>query len=538
MFFSFSISNKSILRKIQEKERTEFMIIQDYKLEKNGELYDVTLYLKVSNALEEFAKEFGNPTRETEKDINRLAIGYVRSKLSSIKVRSIKIMMGGVLVTTIMISGNMTRAFAHEHETTHTETTPETTTDTTTSDGPTDTTETTIDTTTDTNPLEEEPVTEPTPEEPVTEETTEEVPMDEPGLVPGDFFYFVDIIAEKVLLALTFDDTAKAERISAFANERIAEANALFEEGDTVGAIDLLNNALESQELVLDYITEEEGPVETTTEEDEATPEGHLPPEETDGETVPTEEEAAEENPASEVRDELQTQFSQNIRALLLAMEKVENPKAKAALAKNVEKVFAKMEKRLGKMKDIEERISRAIPVDEDVEDLRKDLESDREDFKNDMEEVESSGVVPAIVPKNAQDKAQKGTEKAPSEQQKGQEKAGQDSGKATKGTEKASKGQEKATHGKQIGQEKQNEKRADPPAPKNEVKEERTNKGNANAGTNAGRDAGNKGKEETKVNGNVEAGTEVKPAPKGNERGKRNEGNGNQGKGNGKNNE
>nr|WP_309099191.1 DUF5667 domain-containing protein [Fredinandcohnia onubensis] len=512
------------------------MIFDKVEVEEIDDGYEVILHINPNPALEEFADEFGF-TKKAEEDINRVAASYVKKKFPTLRVKTIKVMMGGALVTSIMFGGGMTQAFANEHEgEVHAET--ETVTDGATTET---NTEAGVDTTTpeespepgapaaeessptdegtDTSPVEEEPETAtgttPEPEEPA----AEEVPMDEPGLVPGDFFYFVEAIAEKVQLAMTFDDTGKAELISQFANERIAEANALFEAGDTDGAIALLNEALESQELALDYVTEEEGET-TSPEEAGTTPEGDLPPEETEGEPAPTEDEVAvpdEEatDPASEVADELQTQFSQNITALLLAMEKVENPKAKAALAKNVEKAYAKMEKKLGKMKDIEERIATAIPVDEEVEDLRADIRSDQEDFENDMSEVEEqegTSFVPPVAPKKAQEKAQKDQEKAQTGQQKAQEKAS-------------------------TGQEKQTEKRAVTPAPKYETKTSPTGektKGNTNAGGNGN----GKAKVETNVNANVEAGEEVTPTPKGNERSKGNEGKRNQGKGNGKNNE
>lgn len=507
------------------------MFFHRHEVQQKGDGYEVILYIIPHPSLEEFAEEFGF-TKRAEENINRVAIGYVKSKFPTLKVKAIKVIMGGVLVTTIMFGGSMTQAFANEHEgevqaetgieseTTTDVTATETNMDTDAEAGitppeePAATESSPTDEGTDTAPVEEEPEAEITPEDPVDDGgATEEVPMDEPGLIPGDFFYFVEAIAEKIQLALTFDDTAKAELISQFANERIAEANALFESGDTDGAIDLLNKALESQELALDYVTEDE--------EDTATPEGDLPPEETEGETPPTEDavpgdeaapdETAGEDPSSEVREELQTQFSQNITALLLAMEKVENPKAKAALAKNVEKAYAKMEKKLGKMKDIEERIATAIPVDEEVEDLRADIRSDQEDFESNMAEVEEqegTSVVPPVAPIKAQENAQKGQ------------------GNVQTGVQKV---QEKAS----TGQEKQSEKRATTPIHKNETKPATTPAGektkgntnaNANTGAKAGGNAGGKAKVETEVNADVEAGAEVIPTPKGN-----------QGKGNGR---
>jgi len=510
-----------------------------HEVNQKGNGFEVILHITPHPTLEEFAEEFGL-TKKAEEDLNRIAIGYVNKKFPTLRVQSIKVMMGGVLVTSIMFGGSLSQAFAEENTTVQAETetaTYETTTETNVNAdeeaGVTTLEEVGVeessltDEGTDTSPVEEESATDDTV-------PIEEVPMKEPGLVPGDFFYFVEAMAEKVQLALTFDDTAKAELISLFANERIAEANALFEAGDTDAAIALLNQALEDQELALDYVSESEGV--DTTGEDLGSLEGDFSPNENEGIMPPSEDEVAvsddstSEDPASDVRDQLQSQFSQNVTALLLAMEKVENPKAKAALAKNVEKAYARMEKKLGKMKEIEERIASAIPVDEVVEDLPTDIRNDQEDFERELAEVEgeanATGVIPPIAPK-AQEKAPN----LPSQ---------------------AKKGVEKAQAGQQKGQENQAEKRAVTPTPKKETKtplaEEKAsgnvkaditagkktggnNNDNANANINPEAKAGGNGKAkvETERKAAIEASTEVVPISKGNNE------KGNQGKGNGR---
>nr|WP_246187586.1 DUF5667 domain-containing protein [Ornithinibacillus caprae] len=355
---------------------------------------------------------------------------------------------------------------------------------------------------TDIEDLEGEPV----PEDPPIDEGTtaeEEVPFDEPGLIPGDFFYFVEIIAEKVQLALTFGDTAKAELMSKFANERIAEANELFSQGDTDGAIVLLNRALESQQLALDYVADE-AETEGTTGSDEEDP----IPEELEGIT-PEEDEVTEEDvdkaeePVEDVREELQVQFSKNVTALLLAMEKVENPTAKAALAKNVEKAFARMENKLEKMRSIEEQLASDVIVDDDVEELRSVIESDQVEFDAGMDEIEE---------KDAEDNTAVG--------KKFQEKSTYVPSLAKQDTEMAQsvqqKAQEKATQGKQTSQEVRQNKQPEtkPPVPntnaKKEAKQENTNnqdtpaneknKGNVDAPSQAANS-----KEKAKGKGNKE---------------------------------
>ncbi|WP_010098048.1 DUF5667 domain-containing protein [Ornithinibacillus scapharcae] len=327
----------------------------------------------------------------------------------------------------------------------------------------------------------------------------------------------MEVIAEKVQLAMTFDDTAKAELISQFANERIAEANALFEAGDMEGAMELLNEALESQELALDYVTEGEGTEQSLSEEAEVIPEGEILSEHTEGKVDPTEDGDAEPTePISEVYQELQTQFSQNITALLLAMEKVENPKAKAALAKNVEKAYAKMEKKLGKVREIEEQIASTIPDDNKVNELRNTIREDQKDFDRDMVEVEKKEGAPIVPPKSMKEKLQ-----------------------TSQGQETASQAKQNS-QGKNTVPEKQVEKRTPTLEPKNETQASTNPAGERkNRNTNANRNDGGNSKVETEVELNKEVGEKVKSITKGNsDKGNPNKEKGNQGKGNGKDNE
>ncbi|HBI04702.1 MAG TPA: hypothetical protein DDY49_11810, partial [Paenibacillaceae bacterium] len=94
-------------------------------------------------------------------------------------------------------------------------------------------------------PVEDTDTTTPAPVEeaegttPVEETDTVEA-TEAPSLVPGDFFYFVKTMVEKVQLSLTFNDAEKAQKLANFASERIAEARVLIENGDSEGAADLL----------------------------------------------------------------------------------------------------------------------------------------------------------------------------------------------------------------------------------------------------------------------------------------------------------
>jgi|GEM_PF-2220501 len=158
-------------------------------------------------------------------------------------------------------------------------------------------------------------------------ETADHVNDDAPILLPGDFFYFVKAMIENIELALTFDDAEKAKRLAEFAEERLAEAKALLEQGEIEQAKEVLTNALKQQEAAWDVYEE-------TKQTDEQ-----------NGETAKTDVEA--------LRQQLEEKFSRNIMALQTALEQVKNPHAKEVLARNIDKakqkLEAKIEKRLAK---------------------------------------------------------------------------------------------------------------------------------------------------------------------------------------------
>src|SRR5690606_12446580 len=124
----------------------------------------------------------------------------------------------------------------------------------------------------DTTSNEDTKVEETKTDEVVTEEGTVEDGTTEKdadaGLIPGDFFYFVEVMQEKIQLALTFNDYKKSQLLAEIASERIAEANALIQDGKYEEAGELLQKALENNEkaqLTLGDNTEE--PKEETVEE-------------------------------------------------------------------------------------------------------------------------------------------------------------------------------------------------------------------------------------------------------------------------------
>ncbi|MDF2859536.1 MAG: hypothetical protein K0Q87_5387 [Neobacillus sp.] len=168
-------------------------------------------------------------------------------------------------------------------------------------------------------------------------------------MVPGDFFYFTKILLEKIQLALTFDDIKEARLIAEYAAERLAEAEVLFAEGDEEAALDTITAAIEYMENTDDVV--EEPPVEEPVEE-----QTDLIDVELDVEVIDNDDVSPIEEPAVEVEDGIDALVSQNIIALTAAMEKVKNPKAKAALQRNIDKSYTKLAKKLEKQIKKEEK--------------------------------------------------------------------------------------------------------------------------------------------------------------------------------------
>lgn len=153
--------------------------------------------------------------------------------------------------------------------------------------------------------------------------------VETPSLLPGDFFYFSKILIEKIRLALTIDDVKEAKLIADYAAERLVEAEALFADGDEEAAIETMEKAIENMESADDQVTAVD-----------------------DGAS----DEIVEEN--KEIGD-VKEVLSQNIIALTAAMEKVNNPVAKASLQKNLEKSYVKVSKKIKKWEKKNEKITK-----------------------------------------------------------------------------------------------------------------------------------------------------------------------------------
>ncbi|AYA75185.1 hypothetical protein DOE78_06950 [Bacillus sp. Y1] len=170
------------------------------------------------------------------------------------------------------------------------------------------------------------------------DENTNEV--EEPELLPGDFFYFAKTALEKIQLILTFDDVKEAKLLAEFATERLAEAEALFSAGQEEEALAVMEEALENLSVA----------EETVSENTDATIE-----------IIENDEEVVEET------EEVEKQIAQNIISLKANMEKVKNPVAKAALEKNIKKSYAKLAEKMAKL---EEKASEEKASEEESEDV------------------------------------------------------------------------------------------------------------------------------------------------------------------------
>lgn len=185
--------------------------------------------------------------------------------------------------------------------------------------------------------------------------TSTESEIETPDLLPGDFFYFIKTIYENIQMALTVNDVKEARLLVGFAQERLAEANALLAEGKIEEAKLSLQKSLETQQNAVEK-----------TDEVSSTSTQNI----TETTTVATSAIAnSDDLEQSEAEDEtalVKTDLQHNIIALTSALEKVKNPRAQLALLKNIEKSFAHLEKKLSKI----ESKAELEQTDEDLTDV------------------------------------------------------------------------------------------------------------------------------------------------------------------------
>ncbi|MFB7138318.1 DUF5667 domain-containing protein [Gottfriedia sp. NPDC056225] len=192
-----------------------------------------------------------------------------------------------------------------------------------------------------------------------------------PALVKGDFFYFVKTTVEKIQLLLTTDKVKEAELLAEFAQERIHEARELIKEGkedlakETIKeALGQMENAQGQLEGKLPTITEPTTTEKTTAEDNATTKPAEAS---TEVEKQGTEKEDTEKHEKQKLTKEqkeiakIQHHLNNNLLVLADVLDKVKNPKAKAAIAKNIEKSFNKISERLEKVLKHEEKNSTAL---------------------------------------------------------------------------------------------------------------------------------------------------------------------------------
>ncbi|GEM_PF-2226554 len=190
----------------------------------------------------------------------------------------------------------------------------------------------------------------------ITSEDGNEATVDQnteaPSLLPGDFFYFAKTVLEKIKLAFTFDNEEEAKLFTTYASERLAEAEALFKNGEEDKALETIQKALENLDSAGDLAESGSSTVEEE-ENSKVTNDDSAPKDEeasTTEETVTPK--TGEETTVEDSYNEVEKLISQNIIALKAALEKVKNPVAKAALQRNIEKSYAKLAKKLEKIEE------------------------------------------------------------------------------------------------------------------------------------------------------------------------------------------
>ncbi|WP_129689664.1 DUF5667 domain-containing protein [Gottfriedia acidiceleris] len=229
-----------------------------------------------------------------------------------------------------------------------------------------------------------------------------------PALVKGDFFYFVKTTVEKIQLLLTTDKVKEAELLAQFAQERIHEARELIKEGKEDLAKETIKEALgqmenaqgqldgklptvteptTSEKTTEDSVTtkptddstevekEDQEKAETDKQETEDQDKAETDKQETDKqetdkedqEKAETEKEHVEKHEKQKLTKEqkeiakIQHHLNNNLLVLANVLDQVKNPKAKAAIAKNIEKSFNKISERLEKVLKHTEQDSTAL---------------------------------------------------------------------------------------------------------------------------------------------------------------------------------
>ncbi len=205
-----------------------------------------------------------------------------------------------------------------------------------------------------------------------------------PSLLPGDFFYFAKMIAEKIELALTFDKVKDAKLLANFASERLAEAEALFTAGKQTEALDTIQAAINDINRADKIVGDSASTLNTSEEQTSANANGQATG--TDSTLAGAEQVKLEDQTAADGKTssesgnddraikQVKVLLARNIDVLTAALQKVQNPTAKAALQKNIEKNYLKL---ANKIKMHEEKLA------EKTENQERQIEADKNTAAN-----------------------------------------------------------------------------------------------------------------------------------------------------------
>lgn len=194
--------------------------------------------------------------------------------------------------------------------------------------------------------------------------TLNESETETPDLLPGEFFYFVKTIYENIQMALTVNDVKEARLLTAFAQERLAESNALFTQGKLEEAKLYLQKSLETQQSAVQKAdqasdtsttitnTQAEASVSIASAVATAVQQGSEQTVDSDKSEFKDVAAPVKETKKQEKVLKIKTDLQHNIVALASALEKVNNPKAQLALMKNIQKAFAHLDKKLSKLEN------------------------------------------------------------------------------------------------------------------------------------------------------------------------------------------
>ncbi|MDI3257697.1 MAG: DUF5667 domain-containing protein [Kyrpidia sp.] len=162
-----------------------------------------------------------------------------------------------------------------------------------------------------------------------------------PQILPDNLTYFIKIAVERIRLALAQNDGQKAELLTEFAEERLAEAFALIREGEPDLAEKSLEEALQDQRLALDVAGGTTGidqtaaqPADTETTDNTTT-----------SDTVRTG--AGSGNSGEPADQNMWNRAAHNIEALSAALQQVGSARAQDAIQRNILRDLDHLKQRL-----------------------------------------------------------------------------------------------------------------------------------------------------------------------------------------------